>query len=70
MSKQNPYRWQPTKRKVYEIIVFSYAYLAKSCVKYIKEIDFSPQYLADIVRDLADSIMPSYSQVKSNNYNL
>ena len=70
MLKQNPYTWEPTKLQIYEIILFSYTYLAKNCDKYTKEFDFPPQYISNMVRGLADSMMTSFFQVKSNNYNL
>ena len=70
MLKQYTYRWVPTKLQIHEIILFSYTYLSRNCIKYTKEIDFPPQYISNMIRDLADSIMTSYSQFKSNNYNL
>ena len=41
--------------------------LSKRCVSYIKKLDCPPQYIADMLRDLADAIMTSYPEVKNKN---
>ena len=40
------------------------------CVAYINELECPPQYIADMLRDLADAIMTSYPEVKNNSSNL
>ena len=70
MTKNNFKRWEPTKRQIEDIILPAYTDLSKKCVKYIKELDCPPQYIADMLRDLADAIMTSYPQVKDTSSNL
>ena len=67
MSEKNTHRWGPTKLKINEIILPAYTDLSKRCVSYIKKLDFPPQYIADMLRDLADAIMTSYPEVKNKN---
>ena len=52
------------------IILPAYTDLSKRCVAYINELECPPQYIADMLRDLADAIMTSYPEVKNNSSNL
>ena len=70
MSEKNTKRWEPTKLQIDEIILPAYTDLSKSCVSYIKQLDCPPQYIADMLRDLADAIMTLYPEVKNKNSNL
>ena len=67
MQKKNLNRWEPTKLQIDEIILPAYTNLSKSCAAYIRELECPPQYIADMLRDLADAIMTSYPEVKDNN---
>ena len=70
MSKNNYNRWEPTKKQIDNVILPAYTDLSKRCVSYIRELECPPQYIADMLRDLADAIMNSYPEVKDNNSNL
>ncbi len=70
MYKNNISRWEPSKLQIDDIILPAYTDLSKRCVGYIKELECPPQYIADMLRDLADAIMTSYPEVKNNNSNL
>ena len=63
-------RWEPTKLQIDEIILPAYSYLSKKCVYYINELGCPPQYIADMLRDLAEAIMTSYPEFKGNNSTL
>ena len=65
MSEKNTYRWEPTKLQIDEIILPAYTDLSKRCVSYIKQLECPPQYIADMLQDLADAIMTSYPEVKT-----
>ena len=67
MNKDNINRGEPTKLQIDNIILPAYTELSKRCVCYIKELKCPPQYIADMLRDLADAIMTSYPKVKNNN---
>ena len=70
MDKNNFNRWEPTKQQIDDIILPAYTDLSKRCVSYIKELECPPQYIADMLRDLADAIITSYPEVKNNSPNL
>ena len=65
MSKSNLNRWEPTKKQIDEIILPAYSDLSKRCVSFIKELDCPPQYISDMLKDLAESIMTSYPEHKN-----
>ena len=65
MSEKNTNRWEPTKLQIDEIIPPAYTDLSNRCVYYIKQLECPAQYIAYILRDLADAIMTSYPEVKS-----
>ena len=66
MPRNNFNRWEPTKLQIDEIILPEYNDLSKRCVASINEIDFPPQYILDMLRDLAQAIMNSYHEFKRN----
>tara|TARA_Y100000994_G_scaffold32197_1_gene22689 strand:- start:485 stop:697 length:213 start_codon:yes stop_codon:yes gene_type:complete len=67
MSETNTNRWEPTKLQIDEIILPAYTDLSNRCVSYIKQLECPPQYIADMLRDLADAIITSYPGVKNEN---
>ena len=70
MSEKNTNKWEPTKLQIDEIILPAYTDLSMRCVSFIKQLECPPQYIADMLRDLADAIMTSYPEVKKNSSNL
>ena len=70
MDKKNINRWEPSKLQIDNIILTAYTDLSKRCASYINELECPPQYIADMLRDLADAIMTSYPEVKDNSSNL
>ena len=67
MSNKNFNRWEPTKLQIYEIILPAYTDLSKNCFFNIKQLEYPPQYISDMLRDLAGEIMTSYPEVKEKN---
>ena len=67
MPNKNINRWEPRKSQIDEIILPAYTNLSKISVSYIKQLYCPPQYIADMLRDLADAIMTSYPEVKEKN---
>ena len=70
MSKNNIHKWEPTKLQIDNIILPAYTDTSKKCVAYINKLGCPPQYIADMLRDIADAIMISYPEIKENNPNL
>ena len=69
-NNTNTNRWESTKLHIDSITLPAYTDLSKRCVAYINELECPPQYIADMLRDLADAIMTSYPEVKNNSSNL
>ena len=70
MDKNIINRWEPIKLQIDNNSLTAYTHLSKRCVAYINELECPPQYIADMLRDLADAIMTSYPEVKNNSSNL
>ena len=70
MSNKNTIKWEPTKLQIDEIILPAYTDLSKSCVSYIKQLQCPPQYMADMLIDLAEAIITSYPSVQDKNSTL
>ena len=66
MTNRNPKRLKPTKLHINEIIFPAYTDLSKRCISYKKTLE-PPQYIADMLSDIADAIMTSYPEVKDKN---
>jgi len=67
MSEKNTNIWKPTKLPIDEIILPAYTDLSKRCVSHIKQLECPPQYILDMLKDLADAIMTSYPEFKNIN---
>ena len=70
MDENNFKKREPTKLQIDDIIPPSYTELSKRDVAYIKKFEYPPKYIADMLQDLADSIMFSYPEFKDNNSDL
>ena len=70
MNKNNINRWEAIKLQIDKIFLPAYTYLSKSCVAYIRGLEYPPQYIANTLRDLADAIRTSYPEDKNNSSNL
>ena len=67
MNKNNINRWESTKLQIDKIILPAYVDLSNSCVCYIKELKYTPKYISDMLRDIADATTTSYLEFKDNN---
>ena len=70
MSRNNSNRLESTKLKNEEIILPAYTYLPKICFNPNKDLDCPPEYIADMLRDLAEAILTSYPKFKENSSEL
>ena len=60
MSKKNTPKWEPTKEQIDNQILPAYQDLAKKSVEYISKFDCPPEYVADMLRDIADALISSH----------
>ena len=70
MSNKNTHKWELSKLQLDEIILSKYTDLSKNCVSYTYEINSPQQYIADMLRNVADAIMTSYPSIQEKNFSL
>ena len=70
MLNNNTNKSEPTKFQIDEIILTAYTDLSKICFSYIKQLNCPLQYIADMLRDLADAKLTSYPVVQEKNSTL
>ena len=70
MAIKNPKRCEPTKLQIDDIVIPANSDLSKGCVAHINEVDYPPQYISNMLRDLADEIISLYPEFKGNSSDL
>ena len=58
---------EPTKLQKNEIILPAHTLLTKRFVSHINHLECHIQYIADMLKDLADAMLTSYPEVKNKN---
>ena len=58
------------KLQIHDIILPGYDYHSKNCVAYVNEIEFPLQHIANMLKDLANTIMTMYLKDKKTNTKL
>jgi len=56
MSDNCESKWQPTKEQLDNLILPAYTEIAKQSVAYVNKFECPPEYVADMLRDIADAI--------------
>ena len=56
MSDNCELKWQPTKDQLDNMILPAYTEIAKQSVAYVNKFWSPPEYVADILRDIADAL--------------
>ena len=69
MFIKNTKKWEPTKTQLDDVILPGYSDISKKCVFYIRKLECSPQYIAYMLRDIADAIINSYPEDKGKSSN-
>ena len=49
--------WQPTQEQLDEIILPAYTEITKMSVSFISKLECPPEYVADMLRDVAEAIV-------------
>ena len=66
MLENDKLNWQPNQSQIDNLILPAYTDLAKKSVSLIKEIDCPPEYVADMLRDIADALINSHPNSEKN----
>ena len=56
MSDHYVLKWQPTQEQLDRMILRAYTEMAKQSVAYVNKFVCPPEYVADILRDIADAL--------------
>ena len=56
MSDNCELKWQPTKDQLDNMILPAYTDMAKQSVAYVNKFGCPPEYVADMLRDIADAL--------------
>ena len=56
MSDHRELKWQPTKEQLDNVILPAYTEIAKQSVAYVNKLGCSPEYVAYMLRDIADAL--------------
>ncbi len=66
MSDNFETKWQPTKNQLDNLILPAYSEIAKQSVAYVNEFGCSPEYVADMLRDIADALTSIHPESENN----
>ena len=54
--------WQPTQVQLDEMILPAYNEITKMRVSFINKLEYLPEFVADMLRDVADAILSSHPE--------
>ena len=66
MSDNLELKWQPTKDQLDNMILPAYTDMAKQSVAYVNKFGCPPEYVADMLRDIADALTSIYPESGSD----
>jgi len=66
MSDHFESKWQPTKEQLDNIILPAYSEIAKQSVAYVNKLGCPPEYVADMLRDIADALTSIHPESEVN----
>ena len=58
-------KWEPTQQQIDNLILPAYSLIAKKSVQYINELQCPPEYIADMLRDIANALISSHPESES-----
>ena len=60
--RSNDLNWNPTQQQLDEMILPAYTEITKMSVSFINKLECPPEYVADMLRDIADAIVSSHPE--------
>ena len=58
----NDLNWNPTQEQLDEMILPAYNEITKMSVSFINKLECPPEYVADMLRDVAEAIVASHPE--------
>ena len=65
-QNQKELKWSPTQEEINNMILPAYTEMAKISVGYIDKFGCPPEYVADMLRDIADVLTSSHPESGEN----
>ena len=65
MSDNSELKWQPTKDQLDNLILPAYKEMAKQSVTYVNKFGCPPEYVADMLIDIADALTSIHPESES-----
>ena len=62
----NDLNWQPTQAKLDEMILPAYTEITKMSVSFINKLDCPPEYVADMLKNMAEAIISSHPEANKS----
>ncbi len=62
----NQLNWNPTQEQLDNVILPAYTEITKLSVSFINKLECPPQYVADMLRDVAEAIISSHPESNKN----
>ena len=62
MADTNKEKWEPTQEQIDNLILPAYSEMAKKSVQYINEFECPPEYVADMLRDIAEALISAHPE--------
>ena len=66
MSDPCELNWQPTQEQIDSMILPAYTEIAKQSVAYVNKFGCPPEYVADMLRDIADALTSVNPKLESD----
>jgi len=66
MSDRCEFKWQPTQEQLDSMILPAYREIAKQSVAYVNKLGFSPEYVAYMLRDIADALTSVHPKLEGD----
>jgi len=58
--------WQPTQEQLDEMILPAYTEITKMSVSFINKLDCPPEYVADMLKNVAEAIISSHPEANKS----
>ena len=62
----NELNWHPTQDQLNDIVLPAYSDITKLSVSFINKLECPPEYVANMLRDIAEAIVSSHPDSKSS----
>ncbi len=62
MSDYDKMNWKPTQEQIDNLILPAYTEIAQRSVSFVNEFGCPPEYVADMLRDIADALVNSHPE--------